>query len=74
MDTILKPGDVVVLKSGGPKLTLDSRSAGGDWIAKWFEGTSLKRGVFSAETLKKVEKTTTLKTNGFSKAESKNSY
>lgn len=55
----LKAGDVVQLKSGGPKMTIQ-------WIGKdygdvimalcqWFDGKELKDGKFSPDQLKPLE-------------------
>ena len=45
-------GDVVILKSGGPKMTIESKSDfDTDYICVWFEGTTVMRGSFPAETL-----------------------
>lgn len=54
------PGDVVVLKSGGPKMTVETvgnEAFGGKmkvWCV-WFEDTKQKSGNFALETLKHVE-------------------
>jgi len=51
-----KSGDVVVLKSGGPKMTVESTgpTASGQesvWCV-WFEGMKQKNGVFAIEAVK----------------------
>ena len=46
-----KVGDVVVLKSGGPKMTVDSISPDGGIWATWFAGAKHERAHFSVETL-----------------------
>lgn len=44
-------GDVVELNSGGPKMTVQS---GGVKVveAQWFDGSTLKKGIFLVETIK----------------------
>lgn len=32
----MKPGTVVTLKSGGPKMTSGSKTAEGKWFCQWF--------------------------------------
>jgi uncharacterized protein YodC (DUF2158 family) len=54
----LKAGDVVQLKSGGPKMTVtqagkDSTGALTVWCA-WFEGTMQKNATFPPEALKQA--------------------
>lgn len=55
-----KVGDVVQLKSGGPKMTIEDIGnysfAGTEIKAKcvWFEGTKQKEGVFAPATLMKA--------------------
>jgi uncharacterized protein YodC (DUF2158 family) len=44
-------GDVVVLKSGGPKMTVD-RVEGGNMVCVWFDGNATKYGTFSSSALK----------------------
>jgi uncharacterized protein YodC (DUF2158 family) len=51
-----KPGDVVVLKSGGPKMTVEgSGSSGREVTCVWFAEEDVQRGVFAPETLRKLE-------------------
>jgi uncharacterized protein YodC (DUF2158 family) len=54
----LKPGDVVQLKSGGPKMTIDSigYGTGGD-KAKciWFDNNDRKDALFKLDSLVKPE-------------------
>ena len=51
----LKPGDVVQLKSGGPKMTYEGRSEMlGDAICCWFVGTEMKRKGFTHAALERV--------------------
>jgi len=52
-----KPGDVVQLKSGGPKMTVDTVAAfmsGGNPQAKcvWFDGTKRYEELFELPTLR----------------------
>jgi len=51
MSENLKSGDVVMLKSGGPKMTLKYVGTTGDWVAQWFVGTDLKQGAFDPASL-----------------------
>jgi uncharacterized protein YodC (DUF2158 family) len=47
-------GDVVVLKSGGPKMTVDKIS-GNEVQCVWFEGANQKYGAFPPNALKAYE-------------------
>jgi uncharacterized protein YodC (DUF2158 family) len=58
-----KPGDIVQLKSGGPKMTVEAHD---DRLAvllqeveqvqcRWFAGSKLQSGMFDASSLKLVE-------------------
>jgi uncharacterized protein YodC (DUF2158 family) len=47
-------GDVVRLKSGGPKMTVLGGS-GGHWVCQWFTNSSLQEGTFAAATLESVD-------------------
>lgn len=54
-----KVGDTVVLKSGGPKMTIRSRQKDdGGWWCVWFNNTNgsweLKGHEFKPETLEKI--------------------
>lgn len=49
----INDGDVVQLKSGGPKMTVTGDTLGAP-ICKWFDGTTLKEGVFSNASLNVV--------------------
>jgi uncharacterized protein YodC (DUF2158 family) len=53
-------GDIVQLKSGGPKMTVKENSAmvGGDLLCQWFSGSKLNHGYFDPETLQRVEDAT----------------
>jgi uncharacterized protein YodC (DUF2158 family) len=47
-----KKGDVVRLKSGGPKMTVQDQTAKvGHLVCQWFEGAKLLQGVFDEESL-----------------------
>ena len=53
-----KKGDVVVLKSGGPPMTVDGlpgehmlRKQGGEYLCIWFKGVSKEVGYFSEHLL-----------------------
>lgn len=54
--TELKPGDVVVLLSGGPRMTVASLQYVGSALktvqCDWFEGNKLNRDDFTPESLK----------------------
>jgi uncharacterized protein YodC (DUF2158 family) len=50
-----KPGDVVQLKSGGPKMTVKNISSNGEIVALWFAGAKQESGSFPPETLLKVD-------------------
>lgn len=51
-----KIGDIVQLKSGGPKMTVNdvSQAVTGLWC-QWFKGSKLERGHFMKDTLIKVK-------------------
>ncbi|HYF47871.1 MAG TPA: DUF2158 domain-containing protein [Planctomycetota bacterium] len=48
---VFKEGDLVQLKSGGPKMTVVLDQGGGTLICKWFVGGKLNSGQFSADSL-----------------------
>jgi uncharacterized protein YodC (DUF2158 family) len=48
-------GDVVQLRSGGPKMTVHSLVSDGDVVCQWFEGNEVHEENFPKEVLKKVE-------------------
>jgi uncharacterized protein YodC (DUF2158 family) len=60
MDHEFKAGDVVQLKSGGPKMTIEGIGKYGlaatheQAKCVWFEGTNRKAGVFDLQTLSKA--------------------
>jgi uncharacterized protein YodC (DUF2158 family) len=47
-----KAGDLVVLKSGGPTMTVDRTGTGGSVWATWFAGPKREHAHFSSESLK----------------------
>lgn len=53
-----KEGEIVQLKSGGPKMTVKSVSAMGikkdELFCQWFAGSKLNTGYFTQESLIKV--------------------
>lgn len=49
-----KPGDVVQLKSGGPRMTVESIRAGGRVICEWFTGDRREVSGFEPAALVKV--------------------
>lgn len=54
----LKDGDVVVLKSGGPNMTVEGYPYGDDSSTvscSWFVGDEERNGEFNEKALKKVE-------------------
>ncbi|MCK4819568.1 DUF2158 domain-containing protein [bacterium] len=56
MSEELKVGDVVKLKSGGIKMTIEEIVVDdGDVSCVWFDGTQPQRGEFPAITLMKVD-------------------
>ena len=50
-----KPGDVVELKSGGPRMTVDRVDPDGMLWCRWFVDGTLRSGAF---TTKQLEQTT----------------
>lgn len=48
-------GDVVVLRSGGPKMTVHGLVSDGDVVCQWFESNEVHEENFPKEVLKKVE-------------------
>lgn len=52
-------GDIVQLKSGGPKMSVNGVSGDGESIlCKWFTGSKLSQGYFAPETLMKLQEGT----------------
>lgn len=54
MSEEFKKGDVVQLRSGGPKMTVDdtTKTSGGDLHCVWFVGDEKKSSYFAKEALK----------------------
>jgi uncharacterized protein YodC (DUF2158 family) len=48
-------GDVVQLRSGGPKMTVHSLVSDGDVVCQWFESNEVHRENFPKEALQKVK-------------------
>ena len=55
---IFKKGDVVVLKSGGPPMTIDSLPGEekfganrGEYLCKWFKGATAEKGGYNEHLL-----------------------
>jgi len=48
-------GDVVVLKSGGPKMTVNTLLTNGRLMCAWFVGTTAMKEQFSPGALQKAE-------------------
>ena len=53
--TELKAGDVVQLKSGGPKMTITGFKPTGSAICVWFDGSKKEVGMFAPSALIKTE-------------------
>ena len=50
-----KVGDVVILKSGGPKMTVEDVEAGDTIVCQWFiTGQKLEYGSFPADSLERA--------------------
>lgn len=50
-----KTGEVVQLKSGGPKMTVSSYAADGERVyCQWFSGSKLESGSFPVESVERV--------------------
>lgn len=55
-NTQFKVGDVVKLRSGGPKMTISAaRDNSGDYTCVWFKGASREVGYFKDEILMKAD-------------------
>jgi uncharacterized protein YodC (DUF2158 family) len=50
----MKIGDVVRLKSGGPKMTILGGN-GKQWVCQWFNNTGLDQGTFAEASLEIAE-------------------
>lgn len=48
-------GDVVRLKSGGPKMAVQGETTRNEIICKWFVNSEVKKGVFSPKSLELAE-------------------
>lgn len=48
-------GDVVQLRSGGPKMTVHGLVSDGDVVCQWFEGNEVHEESFPKDALKKIE-------------------
>jgi len=58
MSEQFQPGDIVVLKSGSPKMTIESLPEVGRVIkvrCSWFDGSKKTTDIFAPEALQKVE-------------------
>jgi len=55
MGNELKVGDVVKLKSNGPKMTIDSVADTEHVVCVWFEGSQHRSALFVGATLMHVE-------------------
>lgn len=55
-DSSIEAGDVVELKSGGPKVTVSEpgKDDASKWLCQWFDANNLKTGEFAEPSLKKV--------------------
>lgn len=58
MSDQLEAGDVVKLKSGGEKMTIEEIDGDGYISCVWFEGSQIQRGRFAAATLQKYKPVT----------------
>ncbi len=59
MQSRFQVGEIVMLKSGGPEMTVSqiANNRGAPLIrTTWFEGSELKRGQFPEESLKSTKK------------------
>lgn len=53
MNNEFKSGDVVVLRSGGPRMTVRSRTEEGELFCNWFDGRELRGSTFAEVTLER---------------------
>ena len=51
----LKEGDVVMLKSGGPVMTINKIHSSGEVTCQWFDAANLKDDLFKLHSLEKYE-------------------
>jgi uncharacterized protein YodC (DUF2158 family) len=58
--TEFQPGDIVQLKSGGPRMTVEhfDPGSGNEYECQWFDGGALQSGFFPAASLVKIENNT----------------
>jgi uncharacterized protein YodC (DUF2158 family) len=54
MQSEFKPGDIVQLKSGGPRMTVSLPDEGYGCQCQWFVGDELKTGTFPDKTLQRA--------------------
>ena len=50
-DNEVKRGVPVMLKSGGPEMTVKHAGDKGYWLCQWFDGKKLCEGVFHEDSL-----------------------
>ena len=50
-----KKGDVVRLKSGGPRMTISSVEDDGRFFCLWFDGNDQKQKIFDGAVLMRME-------------------
>lgn len=55
MNTDYEIGDIVQLKSGGPKMTVKGDHHDGEVHCQWFSGSKLSDGWFPGDSIQKVE-------------------
>ncbi len=54
-----KSGNVVMLKSGGPRMTVEELDEDDEWQCVWFVGGKTQRDAFPPRALKAVAEATT---------------
>ncbi|KAA0573475.1 DUF2158 domain-containing protein [Azospirillum sp. Sh1] len=50
-------GTIVKLKSGGPEMTVRTKTDGGFLYAQWFAGKKLEQGHFPVDSLEEIKPT-----------------
>ena len=55
METEIKEGDTVRLKSGGPIMTVGPKMSGGVFLCQWFHNFEIKEQIFHPYQLKPSE-------------------